>query len=244
MSVTSSQSLGRVGNVSHSSLVEETRRRQVATVTGGASTLENDPEYNRPFLSDDQRVVLYNIANTDNRPRSLRPALRILGLFPSLDEASAHGRDILRDDPDNPCALRIGDTHAWYVISSSFYTDIEPYRLKVNRNLEEHNRRLEGFAEEFKKRKEHLTRGRKPVQDDMIAAERAQARRMELKDERLRAMDEDAVEAQLAREAEQAKAESREMRSELEQANERIRRNEARAAALAQACAPPVLARG
>lgn len=235
MSVTSSQSMGRVGNVSHSSLVEETRRRQIATVTGGASTLENDPEYNRPFQSDDQRVVLYNIANTDNRPRSLRPALRILGLFPSLDEASAHGREILRDDPENPCALRIGDSHAWYVISSSFYTDIEPYRLKVNRNLKEHDRRLEGFAEEFKKRKEHLTKGRTPVHNDMVAAERAQARRMELQDERLRAMDADAVDAQMAREAEQARAETREMMSELDQANERIRRNEARAAALAQA---------
>ena len=83
---------GRLNN-SGIDLAGEVKHRQKASATGGDSTLDDvEDEYNRPFQTDDQQVFLWHLANTNQRPRSIRPAFRLLGLFPSIEEATAHGR--------------------------------------------------------------------------------------------------------------------------------------------------------
>ncbi len=166
---------GKLNN-SGADFANEARRRQKATVTGGGSTLETGDEYNRPFQTSDQLVFLWNFANKNQRPRSLRPAFRILGLFPSSDEAFDHGRRVMRADPESPCAIRVGSTHAWYTLAKDMYEDIEPYKAKVERNLELHKERLARDEVEFTKRKKALTKGTKPSYQAKKAVEQNERR--------------------------------------------------------------------
>jgi hypothetical protein len=154
----------------------EARRRQKATVTGGGSTLETGEEYNRPFQTPDQLVFLWNFANKNQRPKSIRPAFRILGLFPSSEEAFEHGRRVMRADPESPCAIRVGSTHAWYTLAKDMYEDIEPYKAKVERNLELHKQRLARDELEFTRRKKALTKGTKPSYQAKRAADQNERR--------------------------------------------------------------------
>jgi hypothetical protein len=153
---------GRLNN-SGIDLAGEVKHRQKASATGGDSTLDDvEDEYNRPFQTDDQQVFLWHLANTNQRPRSIRPAFRLLGLFPSIEEATAHGRRLARADPDSPCALRISSVNEWYSIPQHHHEDIEPHRLKVNRNLETHAQKVADAEVKFKQRKKALTKGAKP----------------------------------------------------------------------------------
>jgi hypothetical protein len=182
-------------------MATESRRRQEAAATGGASTLDDGTTCNRQFQTDDQLVFLYNIANTDNHPRALRPALRILGLFPDVAEATAHGKSIASMDPHS--ALRVGATHAWYVIAKDVYTDVEPYRAKVDRNLQLHQQALDSYASEFVSRKKHLTKGRVPSYHPLKAHEQNEDRMRMLK-EWTEAADEGGVDAVRAKDAARA----------------------------------------
>lgn len=161
-------------------MAQETRRRQQATVTGGASTLDDGSTCSRSFKTDDQLVFLYNIANTNQCPKSMRPAFRLLGLFSNVDDAMEHGQVIA--SVDKLSSIRIGDTHGWYTIAKDAFTDVEPYRLKVNRNLALHQQQLDNFAVEFKRRKAYLTKGRVPSYHPMKAYEQSQERYQMLKD--------------------------------------------------------------
>ena len=137
--------------------VAEGRRRQEALLAGGeASTLDGE-DYTRAFLADDQRVFLWHTANVRLRPRSPYPAFRLLGLFPSTDEAIAHGKRVAATDIMSPCALRVCSTHAWYTIPTDMFTDIAPHLAKVNRNLEIHKKVLKHNAAEFARHKAELT---------------------------------------------------------------------------------------
>jgi hypothetical protein len=155
--------------------VSETRRRQRATVTGGESTLDDNSGYIRPFQTDDQKFVLWNLANKDLPPRALMPAFRLLGLFPDMETTMAHVEEIMAIDKS--CSLRVATTHEWYTIPESD-TPIEESRAKVHRNLLHHQNVLQGNATEFKERHDALTDGRTPA---IAHAEDAQAQ-METED--------------------------------------------------------------
>jgi len=146
----------------------EGQRRQKATLTGGASTLETGEEYNREFQTEEQKVILWHSDNCNLRPASSKPAFRLIGLFANVDDARAHGQRILRADPGCPCAMRIGATHAWYSIPSEMFTDITPHLEKVNRNLQLHQEVLKESTDEFIRHKAELTAGRKPVSPSHI----------------------------------------------------------------------------
>ena len=182
-------------------MAAESQRRAKAAATGGASTLDDGTTCNRPFQTDDQMIFLYNIANTNNHPHSLRPALRILGLFPDVEEAMAHGRSIASLDAHS--SFRVGATHAWYVIAKDAYTDNEPYRLKVNRNLELHQSMLNEHTTEFAKRKKHLTKGRVPSYHPVKAYEQNEERRQLMQDW-VDAADQGGIDAVRAKDAEYA----------------------------------------
>jgi len=149
----------------------ETRRRQRATITGGESTLDDQSGYNREFRAEDQKYVLWNMANTGLNPRSARPAFRILGLFPDSASATQHAK-ILMDDPhcDKTSALRLSTTHEWYTIPKDNECDPEQGRAAVNRNLLHHQTMLQEHATEFKERHDALTEGRTPALDQAKAA--------------------------------------------------------------------------
>jgi hypothetical protein len=180
MTVAGGDSQSMTATMNLAEMAAESRRRQEAAATGGASTLDDGTTCSRPFQTDDQLVFLYNIANVNQRPRALRPAVRLLGLFPSAEDAVAHGREIAALDPRSD--IRLGATHAWYVIAKDGYTDNEPYRLKVNRNLELHQKALSDYTSEFVKRKKHLTKGRIPSYHPLKAQQQTEERRKLLQD--------------------------------------------------------------
>lgn len=167
-------------SASISDSMAETRRRQRATVTGGESTLDDESGYTREFQSDDQKVMLWNTANTHLHPRSVFPAFRILGLFPDTDTALAHAEQVVTTDPS--CALRIVETHAWYTIPER--NDGPDPVSKVNRNLLHHQTMLQEHATEFQTRHDALTEGRTPAmqyaqdaEDQALRDEKQRARR-------------------------------------------------------------------
>lgn len=117
---------------------EELLKRTKAIGPGGVkSTLDDEPDYTRAFKSEDECFVLWNMLNTNTHPRTLQPAVRLLGVF--CDESSAvyhaHGLS------DRSCTVRLGTTHEWYAIMESDSVDVATTsRDKVNRNLEHHGR--------------------------------------------------------------------------------------------------------
>jgi hypothetical protein len=158
-------------NKSSGGVVSEGLRRQQATMSGGTSTLDDDPQdYTRAFQTDEQRVFLWHMANRNLRPRASRPAFRLLGLFATVEEAQAHGARIVATDPNSACTIRVGATHAWYTIPADMFTDITPYLNKVNRNLALHQKVLAATTTEFKTHKSTLTSGRQPTSQSHVEA--------------------------------------------------------------------------
>jgi hypothetical protein len=207
MSVATNTAVGRLGNVPMDDVIQETRRRQRATVTGGASTLDDDTEYSRPFRTDDQHYVVWNMAHRGLRPRSLRAAFRILGLFPSTEEAISHAQMVA--ELDSTCDLRVIGSHEWYAIPRTAFTDVAPHTAKVNRNLLLHQQMLQEHATEFTTRKAALTKGRTPAYEQVVAADRATERRLTQTQQRAEALEagETEMHAQADREVAQAEAE-------------------------------------
>jgi hypothetical protein len=145
----------------------ETSRRQRATVTGGESTLDDESGYTRDFQAEDQKVCLWNLANTNLHPRSPYPAFRIMGLFADTETALAHAEQMVASDPS--CCLRLVESHAWYTIPTDMDSKDDKV-AKVNRNLLHHQNMLQDHASEFKQRHDALTKGRKPALDQAQAA--------------------------------------------------------------------------
>lgn len=199
---------GRLNN-SGIDVAKEVKHRQAASATGGGSTLDDvEEEYNRPFQTDDQQVFLWHLANVNQRPRSIRPAFRLLGLFPSVQEATAHGMRMARADPDSPCALRISSVNEWYSIPASHHDDIEPHRLKVNRNLETHATKLAEAEIAFAARKKRLTKGAKPSYQGAAKDAAAQMeRRQHMSEARAKYAEANDAEGLRALEMEEARAE-------------------------------------
>jgi anti-sigma28 factor (negative regulator of flagellin synthesis) len=152
--------MSNVTPVDLSESMAETRRRQKATVTGGESTLDDNSGYTRPFQADDQKFVLWNLANQGLAPKAPMPAFRLLGLFPDVESTMAHAEQVMA--MDKSCALRMATTHEWYTIPKSD-KPIEDCQAKVNRNLLRHQELLQNNAVEFKQRHDALTEGRTPA---------------------------------------------------------------------------------
>jgi len=149
-----------MSSIEMSDSMAETRRRQKATVTGGESTMDDASGYIRDFQADDQKYVLWNMANKDLQPKSLKPSFRILGLFPDQESMLEHAQHVAASD--NTASIFGATTHEWYTIIQS------PERAsggqaKVNRNLLKHQNMLQEHATEFKQRHDTLTAGRTPA---------------------------------------------------------------------------------
>jgi len=175
-------------DTSISESMAETRRRQRATVTGGESTLDDDSGYTRAFQTEDQKVLLWNLANVNLHPRSLYPAFRLLGLFPDTQTALAHASQVMATD--TTCSLRMVETHSWYTIPRDEVTEATSDRAyvdKVNRNLLRHQEMLQDHASEFKARHDSLTKGRTPALEQAKAAQE-QAQRDEMAREKRKAI--------------------------------------------------------
>ena len=143
--------------------MSETRRRQKATVTGGESTLDDDSGYTRAFQTDDQKFMLWNLANRETCPRTQRPAFRLLGLFPDMESVMSHAEQVFA--VDKSCSLHASTTHEWYTIPVDPNTPVCETQAKVNRNLLKHQNMLQAHATEFKTRHDALTAGRWPADE-------------------------------------------------------------------------------
>jgi hypothetical protein len=154
--------------------LNETRRRQKATVTGGESTLDDDSGYTRDFQTEDQKFMLWNIANRETRPRTHKPAFRLLGLFPDMESTLSHAEQVFA--VDKSCSLHAATTHEWYTISVNPETAIADAQAKVNRNLLHHQNMLQEHASEFKTRHDALTAGRTPAMEQAKGAQEQVAR--------------------------------------------------------------------
>lgn len=159
----------------------ETRRRQKATVTGGESTLDDASGYVRDFQTDDQKFVLWNMANADLRPKSLKPAFRILGLFPDQESMMEHAQLVAASD--QTASIFGATTHEWYTIVKSSERASEG-QAKVNRNLLLHQNMLQDNASEFKRRHDALTAGRTPAIEQAKGAAEQVEREDRLREQR------------------------------------------------------------
>jgi hypothetical protein len=82
-----------------STVIEELTRgasNPIMAQTTLASKRAEAVTFGGEFLRSDQQFVLVNLAGRFLNPRSKRPAVRILGLFPSADHAKAHAAKIIR----------------------------------------------------------------------------------------------------------------------------------------------------
>ena len=163
----------------------EAKRRQKATVTGGESTLNDSSGYIREFQTDDQKFVLWNMANKGLAPCTPLPAVRILGLFPDKETAIGHAHGLAASGDVAP--IRLSTTHEWYTIPESASRPDDECRLKVNRNLLLHQNMLQDHATEFKQRHAALTKGRTPAleaakeaNEQVLQDEESRKRRREL----------------------------------------------------------------
>ncbi|MCH9715867.1 MAG: hypothetical protein K0U52_02120 [Gammaproteobacteria bacterium] len=155
-------------------MAQETRRRRDATETGGASTLEDGGTCNRAFSDPSQKFVLVNVASTNQRPKSLKPAFRVMGFFGSQSDLEQHAAMVHQLDPS--CTMRMWTSQEFYNISQDHDADPEQQMHKVNENLRLHQEQLNACTEEFVKHKEELTQGRTPVNMQADSVEDAEAR--------------------------------------------------------------------
>lgn len=162
--------------------MDETRRRQKATVTGGESTLDDNSGYTRDFQAEDQKFMLWNMANRETQPRTHKPAFRLLGLFPDMAATMSHAEQVFAIDKS--CSLHASTTHEWYTIPVNTDTAITEMQAKVNRNLLHHQNMLQSHATEFKTRHDALTAGRTPAVEQARGAQEQVAREDEQRQKR------------------------------------------------------------
>jgi hypothetical protein len=102
----------------------EIKRRQGVSRTALNST-PIDEDAVRPTLTyndPSQRYAIVNLANVGLIPKSPSPAFRVLGLFPTIEAASAYGSKIARFMSE--CNVYLVETNKWNLIPRS--TDVTP----------------------------------------------------------------------------------------------------------------------
>jgi hypothetical protein len=104
-------------------------------------------------------IVLVNIAHLHRRPRSARPAFRVLGVFASLDEAAAHVQGWQHDADVH--AVPLG---AYFAIARSDGLDEAAHKEAL---LKEHRKRVLERRDEFEAKK---TTTRQSARDEACAA--------------------------------------------------------------------------
>ncbi len=178
--------------LTHDEMVEiaqETRRRRDAIETGGtSSTFEDGGTCNREFSDPTQKYVLVNVASTNQRPKSLKPAFRVMGIFETVLELQQHAQMVA--SMDNSCDMRMWTSQEFYNISLDHDADLQLQMHKVNNNLRLHQERLNADTEEFVKHKEEITQGRTPVNMQADSLEDAEQRIAKNKEAAARATDE------------------------------------------------------
>lgn len=97
----------------------ELRRRQGIVKTGLSQT-PADVDTVKPSLEwndRSQRYVLVNLANKEQRPKSVYPAFRVLGFFPTIETATEFGRQLASRIPE--CNIYLLESCKWNLISQS-----------------------------------------------------------------------------------------------------------------------------
>lgn len=130
---------------------ELTRRYNVSQAGSMQENVITRETCDREFKSDSQQFVVVNIAQRQASPRSDDPAVRILGLFPSVDTARAHAQR-LKDAGFGQYSLMIFSTCAFSLMPVSEGSDPQANFNKVNNLLVDHWRGVMSSKQSFDRR--------------------------------------------------------------------------------------------
>ena len=109
----------------------ELKRRQGVVKTGLSQTPADVDTVKPSLLWNDpsQRFALINLANREQKPKSVFPAFRVLGFFPSVEVASEFGR--LLAPQIRECNIFLVESCKWNLVPLSAVKTPEESRAKV-----------------------------------------------------------------------------------------------------------------
>lgn len=133
----------------------EIKRRQNIVKTGLAATPADDDmvKTNLTFNDPSQRYALVNLANRDLRPKSVSPAFRVLGLFPSVEAATDFGRQLAPQIPG--CNIYLVETCKWNLIPQTATKTVQDCTGKVESLLIEYYKNVVLDKLDFDSRRAH-----------------------------------------------------------------------------------------
>lgn len=103
------------------------------------------------FNDPSQKYALVNLANKDLVPKSVNPAVRVLGLFPSVEAACAFASNLAPTIPG--CNIYVVETCKWNLIPRSQTKGPEQCLERVNEMLVAHYKNIVLNKLEFDKRR-------------------------------------------------------------------------------------------
>lgn len=146
--------------------LELSRRTQASKASLVSTPLPADAvvpslEFNDPG----QKYALVNLANVDLVPQSVTPAVRVLGLFPSIGEASAFAAQLAPNIPG--CNIYVVETCKWNLIPRSKAQSPEQCLEKVNEMLVSHYKNIVLNKLEFDNRR-HANPEKKLMEENVF----------------------------------------------------------------------------
>ena len=132
--------------------LELSRRTQASKASLVSTPLSADAVVPRLVFNDpSQKYALVNLANVDMVPQSVNPAVRVLGLFSSVQAASAFATTLAPTIPG--CNIYVVETCKWNLIPKSKTKSPEQCLEKVNDMLVAHYKNIVMTKLEFDKRR-------------------------------------------------------------------------------------------
>ena len=141
----------------------EVSRRYASTYSAPQETPAGTkpPIAKRELKNADRAFVLVNLAHQSRRPKSDKPAIRILGFFPDVESAEEHSK--LVEAHDSTCALAVLSTCSWYVLTKSQDPSPADVKTKLDALLDKHKQLRISRKSEFEQHRAELRGDRKPL---------------------------------------------------------------------------------
>lgn len=141
----------------------EVSRRYASTYSAPQETPAGTkpPIAKRELKNADRAFVLVNLAHQSRRPKSDKPAIRILGFFPDVESAEEHSK--LVEAHDSTCALAVLSTCSWYVLTKSQDPSPADVKTKLDALLDKHKQLRISRKIEFEQHRAELRGDRKPL---------------------------------------------------------------------------------
>jgi hypothetical protein len=145
--------------------LELSRRTKVTKGSLVSTPLSADAVVPKLEFNDlSQKFAVVNLANVNLVPQSINPAVRVLGLFPSVQTAAAFGKSMASSIPG--CNIYIVETCKWNLIPKSKDKTPEQCLEKVNDMLLTHYKNIVMSKIEFDRRRNSKTD--KEIMDESV----------------------------------------------------------------------------